>query len=112
MMTKPQPKRFHVARQVEDGTCFSPHWEQMLDADGAHARFDTAEEAAAAIADWPRQQYESAYVEWMDDSESAGDLEERLAAALKLQATLAALTAAGLTRAQTAEVHAEYVDFL
>jgi hypothetical protein len=83
-----------------------------LDSEGAHARFETAEEARAAIADWPRQQYEAAYVEWMDDSQSAGDLEERLAAALKLQDSLGALTAAGLTRAQVAEVHGEYVDFL
>lgn len=48
VMTKPQPRRFHVARQVEDGTCFSPHWEQLQDSNGAPARFDTSDEAAAA----------------------------------------------------------------
>lgn len=49
VMTKPQVWRYHVARQVEDGTCFSPHWEQMTDNTGAHARFETDHEALAAI---------------------------------------------------------------
>jgi hypothetical protein len=50
MLTKPQPRRFHVARQVEDGTWSSPHWEQLRDADGACARFETSDDARAAIA--------------------------------------------------------------
>jgi hypothetical protein len=50
MLTRAQPRRFHVARQVEDGTWSSPHWEQMPAADGGIARFETAEEARAAIA--------------------------------------------------------------
>ncbi len=50
MLTKPQPRRFHVARQVEDGTWSSPHWEQLRDENGAVASFETSEDARAAIA--------------------------------------------------------------
>lgn len=50
MLTKPQPRRFHVARQVDDGTWSSPHWEQLLAADGSVAKFETSEEAQHAIA--------------------------------------------------------------
>ena len=50
MMTRAQPLRYYVARQVADGTCFSPHWEQLLDSNGAPARFETAGEADEAIA--------------------------------------------------------------
>lgn len=48
MMSKPQVRRFHVARQVEDGTWSSPHWEQLHAEDGSTARFETSEEARAA----------------------------------------------------------------
>ena len=49
MMSRAQPRRFYVARQVEDGTWSSPHWEQMQSADGGIARFETLDEANAAI---------------------------------------------------------------
>jgi len=52
--------------------------------------------------------YEDAYVQWLDDSESAECLEDRLSAALALADVERALRARGLTDADVAEVKAMY----
>jgi hypothetical protein len=54
--------------------------------------------------------YEDAYVQWLDDSESAECLEDRLAAGLALADAERALRARGLTDADVAEVQAMYRD--
>ena len=52
--------------------------------------------------------YEDAYVQWLDDSESAESLEDRLSAGLALADVERALRARGLTDADVAEVKAMY----
>ena len=59
-----------------------------------------------------RGQYESAYVQWMDESASSDSLEDRMAAALALAATATRLHAAGLSKEAMRLIRSEYADFL
>jgi hypothetical protein len=59
-----------------------------------------------------RGQYESAYVQWMDESASSECLEDRMAAALALADTASRLHAQGLSKEAMRVIRSEYADFL
>ncbi len=49
ILSKPQMNPYVVVRHIEDGTFSSPHYEQLRDENGGIARFQTVDEAEAAI---------------------------------------------------------------